>query len=67
MSEFYTNFKCPICGSYKFGTSYSSNGIITRHCHGRGCKYSAPESDDHKHFTHISDEYGNIKPISNKD
>lgn len=63
MPNFYTNFKCPKCRGYKFGTYFDENAVI-RHCHSGNCNYSAPESDDHLHFTHISDEYGNEKLIT---
>lgn len=49
---YWIGFCCPKCGSYMFGSSLTG-GVLMRHCHGNEqwrCDYSAPESDDSKHF-----------------
>lgn len=51
-------FKCPVCGSYCFGSWRNDDGTLTRQCHGyiqdssgmtRACTFQWPESDDAKY------------------
>ena len=49
----YTNFCCPKCSSYMFGSFLDTDGMLTRSCHGNEkwvCKFQFPESDDKLYF-----------------
>lgn len=44
-------FKCPKCGSSRFGTSYAGDwDRAVGHCHGFGCDYEWKRQDDEGHF-----------------
>lgn len=50
---YWTDFKCPKCGSGMFGSARNDDGTWTRHCHGNEqwkCDFTAHDSDDSKHF-----------------
>jgi hypothetical protein len=60
------DFTCPICGSSDFGTAVSTDGVITRHCHGylpegvagkkRPCLFHWDSKDDAQYLLSWSDE-----------
>lgn len=43
-------FHCPKCESFQFGSSKCNEDIMIRHCHGPGCGFSFPSTDDEKYF-----------------
>lgn len=53
LDGYYTDFCCPNCGSYMFGSSRNKDGSLTRRCHGNEqwkCDYEAHQDKDHIHF-----------------
>lgn len=49
----YSNFCCPKCDSFMFGSYCNEDGTWTRRCHGNEqqiCKFEFPESDDKLYF-----------------
>lgn len=50
-NKVFGKFKCPECGSYRFGTSNCTSPIEEwiGHCNGWGCKFEWPRSDDAKY------------------
>jgi len=53
-----TEFCCPKCGSYMFGSSQEDGKDMIRHCHGNEqwrCGFTFPQKDDHLYFKEVSD------------
>ncbi len=50
-------FICPKCGSGLYGSSNCTGDVLIRHCHGLDgrCKYTAPDTDDWKHFAIVTE------------
>lgn len=47
-------FKCPECGSNRFGTSNclaKNPADMIGHCHGAGCRFTWSRADDKKYFS----------------
>jgi hypothetical protein len=42
-------FTCPKCGSHAFGSA-EVNGRYERMCHGFGCRFAFPDTEDHLYF-----------------
>ena len=51
-------FTCPKCGSHNFGTSATSTTPVERRCHGNGCKFRWPMSDDDLHMKSTGVPFG---------
>ena len=44
------SFICPKCGCTYYGTSQIGSNNEKGHCHGPGCKFTWPRSEDGEHF-----------------
>jgi hypothetical protein len=49
-------FKCPDCGSSKFGSEMQQGRKLKRICHGPLCWFEFPESDDKKYFHGVDEK-----------